>query len=138
MTTISNAGCARINVMMAVVGALLVLSLAILKPTALADTEPEIVDRAGPEIFPDAEIEVRLRDGTRCDIVTATHAIEADFSPKWAEAVGQSLHYAEITGKKPGVLVLIRDPAKEWRHLVRLARLCGKHGITLWIHEVKE
>jgi len=47
-------------------------------------------------------VEHRLHDGTRVDILTATHAIEADWSHKWAEAVGQSLYYSLITGKKPG------------------------------------
>jgi hypothetical protein len=30
--------------------------------------------------------EVVMKDGTRCDIVTSTHAIEVDFARKWAEA----------------------------------------------------
>ena len=35
-----------------------------------------------------------MPDGTRCDILTDTHAIEVDFADKWAEAIGQSLNYA--------------------------------------------
>ena len=31
-------------------------------------------------------VEVVMKDGTRCDILTATHAIEVDFAKKWAEA----------------------------------------------------
>ena len=31
--------------------------------------------------------EVTMPDGTRCDILTDTHAIEVDFADKWAEAV---------------------------------------------------
>lgn len=31
------------------------------------------------------ETEVVLPDQTRCDCLTATHAIEFDFGPKWAE-----------------------------------------------------
>ena len=40
------------------------------------------------------QVEVVMKDGTRCDILTATHAIEVDFAKKWAEAIGQSLNYA--------------------------------------------
>ncbi len=29
--------------------------------------------------------EVVMKDGTRCDIVTSTHAIEVDCAKKWAE-----------------------------------------------------
>ena len=36
------------------------------------------------------QVEVVMKDGTRCDILTATHAIEVDFAKKWAEAIGQS------------------------------------------------
>ena len=32
------------------------------------------------------QLEVVMKDGTRCDILTATHAIEVDFAKKWAEA----------------------------------------------------
>jgi len=32
------------------------------------------------------QVEVVMQDGTRCDILTATHAIEVDFAKKWAEA----------------------------------------------------
>jgi hypothetical protein len=39
-------------------------------------------------------VEVVMKDGTRCDILTATHAIEVDFAKKWEEAIGQSLNYA--------------------------------------------
>ena len=51
--------------------------------------------------------EVVLSDGTRVDCVTATHAVEVDFAPKWAEAIGQALHYALITGKRPGILLIV-------------------------------
>ena len=44
-------------------------------------------------------MEVVMKDCTRCDILTATHAIEVDFARKWAEAIGQSLNYAMHTGK---------------------------------------
>ena len=49
------------------------------------------------------QVEVVMKDGTRCDILTATHAIEVDFAKKWAEAIGQSLNYAMHTGKRPAV-----------------------------------
>ena len=32
------------------------------------------------------KVEVVMKDCTRCDILTATHAIEVDFAKKWAEA----------------------------------------------------
>jgi len=52
------------------------------------------------------DIEYRLLDRTRVDCLTDSHAIEYDFSHKWAEAVGQSLHYARMTGKRAGVVLI--------------------------------
>ena len=34
-------------------------------------------------------VEVVMKDGTRCDILTATHAIEVDFAKKWAKLLGR-------------------------------------------------
>ena len=57
------------------------------------------------------QIEVVMKDGTRCDILTATHAIEVDFAKKWAESIGQSLNYAMQTGKRPGVALIVLSPS---------------------------
>ena len=54
-------------------------------------------------------IEVVLADRTRVDCLTETHAIEFDFakSSKWAESIGQSLHYARMTGKRAGIVLIV-------------------------------
>ena len=57
-----------------------------------------------------------MPDGTRCDILTDTHAIEVDFADKWAEAIGQSLKYAMQTGKKAGIVLKLKDRGDE-KHL---------------------
>ncbi len=64
-------------------------------------------------------VEVALPDGTRCDCVTATHAIEFDFGSNWAEAIGQSAYYSLQTKKKPGV-VLILETMKDKKYWIRL------------------
>ena len=58
-----------------------------------------------------------MPDGTRCDILTDTHAIEVDFADKWAEAIGQSLNYAMQTGKKAGIVLVLKDEVMRstWR-----------------------
>src|SRR5690606_10034966 len=48
----------------------------------------------------------RTPDGSYVDLLTPTHAIEVDFPHKWAEAVGQSLFYAAVTERQPGILLL--------------------------------
>lgn len=55
------------------------------------------------------QVEVRLKDGTRADCLTKSHAIEVDYARKWCEGLGQALHYARLTGRRPAV-VLIMGP----------------------------
>ncbi len=65
------------------------------------------------------QVEVVLPDGTRCDCLTDTHAIEFDFGSKWGEAIGQSAYYALQTGKKAGV-VLVLESVKDRKYWIRL------------------
>ena len=50
--------------------------------------------------------EYENKDFTRVDCLTKTNAVEFDFANKWAESIGQALHYEYMTGKK-GMVVLI-------------------------------
>ncbi len=75
--------------------------------------------------------EYQLSDLTRVDCLTASYAVEFDFAKKWAEAIGQSLHYAMMTGKKPAIILIIESP-KDFTYYNRLKPICEKYGITLW------
>jgi hypothetical protein len=72
------------------------------------------------------EVEVRLEDKTRVDCLTATHAIEYDFAHKWAEAIGQALHYSAMTGRKPGIVIIVDPENKGTRYLARLFSAIGQ------------
>jgi len=80
----------------------------------------------------DGVMEQSLLDRTRIDCLTDEYAIEVDFSKKWAESVGQSLYYAEMTGKKPAVALIVRDNKKDKRHLKRLKVLAEKFDIKVY------
>ncbi len=80
----------------------------------------------------DGVMEQSLLDRTRIDCLTDEYAIEVDFSKKWAESVGQSLYYAEMTGKKPAVGLIVRDNKKDKRHLKRLRVLADKYDIEIF------
>lgn len=54
-------------------------------------------------------IEYRLPDLTRVDCLDDEHAWEYDFGKKWAEAIGQALHYASHTGRRAGIVLIIED-----------------------------
>ena len=75
--------------------------------------------------------EYLLDDYCRVDCLTKNYAVEFDFASKWAEAVGQSLHYAKKTGKKPAIILILQSK-KDWVYYNRLKKICPEHGITLW------
>ena len=75
--------------------------------------------------------EYQLPDYTMVDCLTKNYAVEFDFAKKWAEAVGQSIHYGQMTGKKPAIILIIEQP-KDFIYYNRLKRICAEHGITLW------
>jgi hypothetical protein len=78
-------------------------------------------------------LEVVLPDGTRCDCLTETHAVEFDFASKWAEAIGQSLRYASATGRRPGIVLILERPGDE-RYLERIRDVdqTFRLGLTVW------
>lgn len=78
----------------------------------------------------DGKIEAELEDKTRVDCLTATHAIEFDYARKWAEAIGQSLHYARMTGRKAGIVLIVGQGDE--RHVRKVEALLGRLDITLW------
>lgn len=78
------------------------------------------------------QIEYRLSDGTRVDCLTDEYAIEFDWAKKWAESIGQSLYYAKMTNRKPGVVLIIKDE-KDYFYLERFKKVADKYGIKYWI-----
>lgn len=110
---------------LAVVAILLLLSVAPLF-AAERDYQKAWCDAHG------GTMEVVLPDKTRVDCLTETHAIEFEFAPKWAEAIGQSLHYAALTGKRPGVVLIMAPGDEKFRSrlLTTVTSFCLR--IDLW------
>jgi hypothetical protein len=84
----------------------------------------------------EAEVEVRLWDDTRVDLLSERYAIEVDWAPKWAESIGQALYYAELTRKQPAILLLIKDDANERHFVYRAQTVCAKYGIRVFVERV--
>ena len=80
-------------------------------------------------------MEVVMKDGTRCDILTATQAIEVDFAKKWAEAIGQSLNYAMQTGKRPAVALILLAPADN-KYIERVRKISAEYALGLTIYPI--
>ncbi len=75
------------------------------------------------------QTEVVLPDRTRCDCLTDTHAID-DFADKWAEAIGQALHYGMQTGKRPGIVLILESP-KDRKYLLRLNSIIEHYKLPI-------
>lgn len=75
--------------------------------------------------------EYLLADKTRVDCLTKTYAVEFDFAPKWAEAVGQSLYYSKMTGKQAAI-VLILEKESDFKYFARAKYLAEDNNIQLW------
>ncbi len=65
------------------------------------------------------KVEAVQTDKTRVDCLTTDYAIEFDFASKLNDAIGQCLGYAIRTGKRPGIVLILKAPKdlKYWRRL---------------------
>ncbi|CAM3726980.1 hypothetical protein [Parendozoicomonas haliclonae] len=79
------------------------------------------------------QIEVELEEGPRVDCLTQTHAIEMDFAKKWHEAIGQALHYAHLTGKEAGIVLILKSHGDK-HHLDNAKTIINTYRlpISLW------
>lgn len=71
------------------------------------------------------------------DCLTDEYAIEFDFADHWAESIGQALHYAKMTNRKPGIVIII-EGLKDEKHLKKLMPIAEKTGIKVWVIKWKE
>jgi hypothetical protein len=79
-----------------------------------------------------AKMEVPVKYG-RIDLLTDDYAIEVDRLEKFHEAIGQALHYAKETGKKPGIAIFIMEPKQsDTKKLKYIIRLCNYYKIKVW------
>lgn len=75
-------------------------------------------------------VEVTAPDGTRCDILTAEYAIEADFGDCRASSLGQSLGYGFQFNRKPAIL-LIMEHKEDERYFSRLGSIIEHYKLPI-------
>lgn len=77
----------------------------------------------------------KLWDGTKVDLLNNKYAFEVDFLNKWYEAIGQSQHYAKITGCEPAIILLISLPVttREAEKIRDCCEIAGKNGIRVFL-----
>ena len=83
------------------------------------------------------QTEFVLPNNTRVDCLLESHAVEFDFASKWAESLGQSLHYGMWTGRRSGIVLIIEDVARDAKYIERCQHTIEHYGlpITLWTME---
>jgi len=77
-----------------------------------------------------AQTEVVAVDGSRCDILTPEYAIEVDYANKWAESIGQALHYALMFNRRGGIVLILRKP-EDSHHVERVKNIISQYNLPL-------
>ncbi|MBF0102819.1 MAG: hypothetical protein HQK77_18105 [Desulfobacterales bacterium] len=104
--------------------------------SAFGHVLPESVYQDNWCIEQHGQTEFVLEDFTRVDCVTDTHAVEFDFGEKWAESIGQSLHYSIMTAKKAGIVLILEEEFDEI-YLDRLLSIIEKRNLSIDVWAMK-
>ena len=108
----------------------LILTLLLIAPQEMSEKQyASVIGQAR-----NYQVEVPMPDETRCDLVSSTHAIEVEWASKWKEAPAQAVLYSIWTGKKPGVILLIKNQREDKVHILRCKMVCEKLGITMEVY----
>ena len=83
------------------------------------------------ELYANGATEVAVEAG-RADIVNDTYAIEVDKIQKWHEAIGQAMHYAKETGKKPAIALFNDGSSDADAAFAEAQKICASAGIKVW------
>lgn len=75
--------------------------------------------------------EYKNRDYTRVDCLTKTNAVEFDFAKKWAESVGQVLHYQLMTGRRGMVVLILENSNEKSTYYKRVEALAKKYDFDV-------
>lgn len=78
------------------------------------------------------EREVATPAGTFIDCLAPHVAIEIDWTEKWAESIGQSLHYAAETDLLPAAILICHQPSETClRHALRFESTIAYWQLTM-------
>jgi hypothetical protein len=84
----------------------------------------------------EGQVEVRMKDGTRCDCLTDDMATEVDFAGKFYEGIAQALHYSMLTGRPGGLLLIVEQP-KEWKYVVRAQNIIDFYKLPITLYTIE-
>ena len=119
---------------------LLILSISSFSSYAIENDEDYYSEKFCNEMSGESEKQIKVlsRNGEEIisfpDCLTDTHAFEVEWAEgmKVYEAIGQSLYYSSATGKKPGILLLIRKENSE-KHIEKVQKVNKFHDLGIKI-----
>ena len=79
----------------------------------------------------------RTSYGTYVDCLTEQYAVEAEFDYNWKESIGQSLHYAEATGRKAAILFIHREESNK-HYLLELQNVIEAFNLPIKIFKIDQ
>jgi hypothetical protein len=74
--------------------------------------------------------EVVAPSGARVDCLLDGYAVEADWTYKWAESIGQALHYGAQFHRQPAILMLVPEDYQQ-SHIDRLQSTIDDNGLGI-------
>ena len=110
----------------------------VIAPPAAGANEPEWSRYVARQwgLNPEEVCEYLLPEGSRVDVITNDTAWEVEWAYNHYEAVGQALHYSIWSGRKPGIVLLMRSGIADDRALFRTKTICIKYDIKLRVVKV--
>ena len=99
------------------------------------DPEPRWSEWLAYQMY--GESEVPTPCGSRCDVVTESHAWEVEWIKKWSQAPGQAVLYGLLLERSPGVVLLSRRKSTEKHYYLRCFIVCRELGIDLKVQETR-
>ncbi|HET6418751.1 MAG TPA: hypothetical protein VFG19_01255 [Geobacteraceae bacterium] len=60
------------------------------------------------------------------------YVIDVVYANQWKEAIGQALYYGAVTGKNPGVALIMQNSTEDKKHLESLRLVADRYNIKIW------
>ena len=80
----------------------------------------------------EGKIEFTLPDKTRVDCLMEDYAVEVDFADKFYNGIGQALHYALMTDREPGLLLIV-ESLDDLKYVERAQHVAMRHDVRIWL-----
>jgi hypothetical protein len=71
-------------------------------------------------------------DTSKVACIKGRYIVDVDHVGNWKEALGQALYFSAITGRKPGVALIVPNSTEDANNFKNLKLVAGKFNIKVW------